>query len=158
METHAAVHLSHPSGDDPERTSNIGTSMYIAPEVTISRTYNEKASCSDDQLSADTFQADMYSLGVIFFEMCFRFKTGMERIHILQALRRETVTFPPAWSESGQANQKEIITGLLRHDSVARPKATQLLASPLLPSPERQKEYYDSAIAGMSRIQSLIRP
>ena len=83
-----------PSGDDPERTSNIGTSMYIAPEVTISRTYNEKASCSDDQLSADTFQADMYSLGVIFFEMCFRFKTGMERIHILQALRRETVTFP----------------------------------------------------------------
>jgi translation initiation factor 2-alpha kinase 4 len=40
------------------------------------------------------------------------------------------------------------VTWLLRHDPVMRPRAAQLLTSPLLPSPEKQKEYYDTAIAG----------
>lgn len=30
------------SGEPSERTSNIGTSLYIAPEVLLSKTYNEK--------------------------------------------------------------------------------------------------------------------
>ena len=136
IETHALAHLAHSGGDPSERTSNIGTSLYIAPEVAISRSYNEKA--------------DMYSLGIIFFEMCFRFKTGMERVQILQALRQSTITYPANWSEQGKASQREIINGLLVHDSGARPKATQLLSSPLLPSSDKQKEYYDAAITGQS--------
>ena len=143
IEAHAVTHLAHSAGDPSERTSNIGTSMYIAPEVAISRSYNEKA--------------DMYSLGIIFFEMCFRFRTGMERVHILQALRQSTITFPASWSEYGRPSQREIITGLLIHDSATRPKATQLLSSPLLPSPDKQKEYYDAAIAGHLHLHLALR-
>ncbi|KIY32862.1 PEK/GCN2 protein kinase [Cryptococcus gattii E566] len=94
--------------DNIDQTSNIGTSLYIAPEVAISRSYNEKA--------------DMYSLGIIFFEMCYPFKTAMERIHILTAVRQPT------------------------HDPAARFKATELLRSPLLPTPEKRKEDYDAVI------------
>ena len=90
----------------------------------------------------------MYSLGVIIFEMCYPFNTAMERVHTLTALRQSAVIFPAGWPSGHKPNQREIITWLLRHDPTARPPATQLLASPLLPSPEKQKEYYDTAIAG----------
>jgi serine/threonine protein kinase len=92
----------------------------------------------------------MYSLGIIFFEMCFAFKTHMERVHILTALRTSTITFPDAWPVGVRMNQREIVTWLLRHDPSMRPQANQLLTSPLLPAPEKQKEYYDLAIAGAS--------
>ncbi|ORX40873.1 kinase-like domain-containing protein [Kockovaella imperatae] len=141
VDAQSGLHPSHQSGnDDAERTSNIGTSLYIAPEVAISRMYNEKA--------------DMYSLGIIFFEMCFRFKTGMERVQMLQALRKEAIVFPSAWPEAARTSQKEIIKGLLRHEPEARPKATQLLSSSLLPSPEKQKEFYVAAIAELTNPRS----
>ncbi|WVR08793.1 hypothetical protein IAU60_005851 [Kwoniella sp. DSM 27419] len=118
--------------DEIDRTSNIGTSLYIAPEVAISRSYNEKA--------------DMYSLGIIFFEMCYSFKTTMERVHILNAVRQPSITFPLGWPASHKPNEREIVTRLLTHDPSLRFKATELLRSPLLPSPEKRKEDYDAAI------------
>ncbi|WVQ86282.1 hypothetical protein IAT38_008450 [Cryptococcus sp. DSM 104549] len=118
--------------DNVDQTSNIGTSLYIAPEVAISRSYNEKA--------------DMYSLGIIFFEMCYPFKTAMERVHILNAVRLPSITFPAGWGPNHKPNEREIITRLLTHDPVARFKATELLRSPLLPAPEKRKEDYDAVI------------
>ncbi|WRT70924.1 uncharacterized protein IL334_007923 [Kwoniella shivajii] len=118
--------------DEVDRTSNIGTSLYIAPEVAISRSYNEKA--------------DMYSLGIIFFEMCYPFKTTMERVHILNAARQPSITFPPGWPASHKPNEREIVSRLLTHDPAVRFSATELLRSPLLPSPERKKEDWDAAI------------
>ncbi len=91
----------------------------------------------------------MYSLGVIFFEMCYRFKTAMERVHILNALRQPSIAFPASWPAGQSPSQREIVTWLLRHDPALRPPATQLLGSPLLPS-TKQKEFYDAAIAGKS--------
>ncbi|KAK8850742.1 hypothetical protein IAR55_004662 [Kwoniella newhampshirensis] len=122
----------HSLTDDVDRTSNIGTSLYIAPEVAISRSYNEKA--------------DMYSLGIIFFEMCYPFKTAMERVHILNAVRQPSITFPAGWPASHKPNEREIVGRLLTHDPVMRFKATELLRSPLLPTPEKRKEDYDAAI------------
>ncbi|OXG72558.1 eukaryotic translation initiation factor 2-alpha kinase [Cryptococcus neoformans Gb118] len=118
--------------DNIDQTSNIGTSLYIAPEVAISRSYNEKA--------------DMYSLGIIFFEMCYPFKTAMERVHILTAVRQPSISFPPGWGPNHKSNEKEIIRRLLAHDPAARFKATELLRSPLLPTPEKRKEDYDAVI------------
>ncbi|OCF54570.1 PEK/GCN2 protein kinase [Kwoniella mangroviensis CBS 10435] len=118
--------------DEVDRTSNIGTSLYIAPEVAISRSYNEKA--------------DMYSLGIIFFEMCYPFKTTMERVHILNAVRQPSITFPPGWPSTHKQNEREIVTRLLAHDPSKRFSATELLRSPLLPSPEKKKEDWDAAI------------
>ncbi|WWC92548.1 uncharacterized protein L201_007507 [Kwoniella dendrophila CBS 6074] len=118
--------------DEVDRTSNIGTSLYIAPEVAISRSYNEKA--------------DMYSLGIIFFEMCYPFKTAMERVHILNAVRQPNITFPPGWPATHKPNEREIVARLLAHDPNRRFNATELLRSPLLPSPEKKKEDWDAAI------------
>ncbi|ODN77808.1 hypothetical protein L202_04931 [Cryptococcus amylolentus CBS 6039] len=118
--------------DHIDQTSNIGTSLYIAPEVAISRSYNEKA--------------DMYSLGIIFFEMCYPFKTAMERVHILTAVRQPSISFPPGWTPNHKVNEREIIRRLLVHDPALRFKATELLRSPLLPAPEKRKEDYDAVI------------
>ena len=56
---------------EEDLTGQIGTAMYVAPELTVGRvsTYNQKV--------------DLYSLGVIFFEMCYTpLATGMERIKV----------------------------------------------------------------------------
>ncbi|KAK4689653.1 eukaryotic translation initiation factor 2-alpha kinase 4, partial [Tremellales sp. Uapishka_1] len=132
------------SADLSDRTSGIGTSLYIAPEVAISRSYNEKA--------------DMYSLGVIFFEMCYPLQTSMERAQVLTALRLPSTRFPPGWPVTEKPNQREVVAWLMRHDPTMRPQATQLLASPLLPSPEKQKEFYDAAIAELTNPKSTQYP
>ena len=56
---------------EEDMTGQIGTAMYVAPELSVSRvtTYNQKV--------------DLYSLGIIFFEMCYPpLATGMERIKV----------------------------------------------------------------------------
>ncbi|KAL7420933.1 eukaryotic translation initiation factor 2-alpha kinase [Cryptotrichosporon argae] len=100
----------------------------------------------------------MYSLGIIFFEMCFRFKTGMERAHTLGALRMPKIIFPDAWAIGHLPKQREIVTSLLQHEPKSRPSATQLLTSPLVPSPEKQKEFYDNAIAELTNPRSTQYP
>jgi translation initiation factor 2-alpha kinase 4 len=89
----------------------------------------------------------MYSLGIILFEMCYKLNLGMERAAVLTALRSPAMIFPEKWPDS-KVKEKEIISWLLRHDPNLRPTAAQVLTSPLLPSPDKQKEYYDTAIAG----------
>lgn len=81
----------------------------------------------------------------------------MERAQDLTALRTKSITFPPNWP-SNMTIQKDIITRLLQHDPAARPKASQLLSSSLLPSPERQKEYFTSAIAELTNPRSAQYP
>lgn len=46
------------------------------------------------------FQSDMYSLGVILFEMCQLFKTDMERLKTIEKLRHGLVpqSFRLHWS------------------------------------------------------------
>lgn len=91
----------------------------------------------------------MYSLGIIFFEMCFAFKTGMERVQTLTALRGPEVPFPTSWPVDLKPKQREIISLLLRHDPTMRPQAAQLLAGPLVPSPDKEQKLYDNVITGM---------
>lgn len=66
------------------QTGLVGTSYYVAPELT------EKAS-----LSEYGKEADIYSLGVIFFEMLHRpFQTSMERDKTLNDIRNKNIIFP----------------------------------------------------------------
>lgn len=64
---------------DSLRTADIGTPVYVAPEIASGKTYSSKV--------------DMYSLGICFFEMCYKMITGMQRAAVLKELR-ESITFP----------------------------------------------------------------
>lgn len=56
-----------------KHTEQVGTHLYMSPEQLQGRQYN--------------YKVDIYSLGLIFFELLVAFGTEMERIETLKALR-----------------------------------------------------------------------
>uniref|UniRef100_A0A8C7EAW7 non-specific serine/threonine protein kinase n=1 Tax=Nothoprocta perdicaria TaxID=30464 RepID=A0A8C7EAW7_NOTPE len=99
---------SDPSG---YLTGMVGTALYVSPEVqgNTKSTYNQKV--------------DLFSLGIIFFEMSYHpMTTASERIFVLSQLRLRLVI---AW--------------LLTHDPAARPSAVELLRSEHLPPPQLEE-------------------
>ncbi|KAH3766435.1 Serine/threonine-protein kinase [Pelomyxa schiedti] len=101
-------------------TGRVGTPFYTSPEVLDKRT------SSYDQ------KVDIYSLGIILFELCYKFETGMERAIILSTLRDHCI-FPPAF-EDKLPKEAEVITWLLQPDPTKRPTASQILQSEKVPS------------------------
>lgn len=109
-------------GDDAEDlTSEVGTTLYVANEVMNKnvKSYNEKV--------------DMYSLGIIFFEMVYPIATAMERISILRQLRLSSVEFPEPFMAKKYDVERGIIRSLLDHSPANRPSARELLSSGLVP-------------------------
>ncbi|KAL1129698.1 hypothetical protein AAG570_012642 [Ranatra chinensis] len=122
--------LSQPSQTgDISQTGLIGTALYVAPELKskIAKVpYNEKV--------------DIFSLGVIFFEMCHpALKTGMERYKILTDLRQNEPVFPPDFPYDNSSSQHILIKWMLNHDSKKRPSSLQLLQSENIPPPELEE-------------------
>ncbi|KAJ9528211.1 hypothetical protein QJQ45_014190, partial [Haematococcus lacustris] len=100
-----------------EVTGVIGTSWYIAPEIVDGWAYDEKV--------------DLFSLGVVVFELWHPFSTAMERALRLRDLR-ENGQLP----DSFQANHPTIthlIRWLMSSNPHDRPSAREVLASGLLP-------------------------
>ncbi|KAG2126151.1 kinase-like domain-containing protein [Suillus cothurnatus] len=126
---------------DAELTLEVGTKLYIAPEVQ-----------SRKRGPRNHNKADMYSLGIVFFEMNFSFSTGAERIAVLEDLRKPEVYFPRDWNPH-RSSQKQIIAALLRHDPTERPNALELSQSPLLP-PRVEDEYFKGALRMMTKPDS----
>uniref|UniRef100_A0A1A8GP91 non-specific serine/threonine protein kinase n=1 Tax=Nothobranchius korthausae TaxID=1143690 RepID=A0A1A8GP91_9TELE len=109
-------------------TGMVGTALYVSPEVqgNTKATYNQKV--------------DLFSLGIILFEMSYRpFTTGAERISVLSQLRTEPVSFPDDFLAYQQGTQKKVIEWLLKHDPALRPTAQELLKSELLPPPQMEE-------------------
>ncbi|KIK54868.1 hypothetical protein GYMLUDRAFT_206162 [Collybiopsis luxurians FD-317 M1] len=125
-----------------DMTLEVGTRLYIAPEV-MSRKKRGPANHS---------KADIYSLGIVFFEMNYPFSTGSERISVLERLRKPDVEFPPTWDTS-RSRQREIIKWLLQHDPDQRPSAIELSQSPLMP-PRMEDEYFKGALRLMAKPDS----
>lgn len=108
------------AGSTDNLTSAIGTALYVATEVLTGKgNYNEKI--------------DMYSLGIIFFEMVYSFSTGMERVNILKDLRLPEIKFPSEFDGNKMKIEEKIIKLLLDHDPNKRPGARKLLNSGWLP-------------------------
>ncbi|KAF9267032.1 hypothetical protein L218DRAFT_920740 [Marasmius fiardii PR-910] len=127
-----------PSG---EMTLDVGTRLYIAPEVQTRR-----------RGPANHAKADMYSLGIVFFEMNFTFLTASERIFVLEHLRKPDIIFPESWN-SNLSRQRQIITWLLQHEPDARPTALELSQSNLLPA-RLEDEYFKGALRMMTKPDS----
>jgi translation initiation factor 2-alpha kinase 4 len=59
-------------------------------------------------------KVDIYSLGIIFFEMCYHpLPTGMERVKVLINLRNSEIIFPFDFTEDGRPQQVHIIRYVL---------------------------------------------
>lgn len=84
----------------------------------------------------------MFSLGVIFFEMCYKFSTGMQRAIVLQDLRNGK--FPDDFPKK-YVNQRAIIKMLLAPQPKDRPNSFELLRSDLLP-PKLEDEYIKECV------------
>ncbi|XP_060548861.1 eukaryotic translation initiation factor 2-alpha kinase 1 isoform X1 [Pantherophis guttatus] len=95
-------------------TSGVGTCLYASPEQLQGSHYD--------------FKSDMYSLGVILFELFQPFGTEMERTKVLMGLRRGSLplTFCGKWPI--QARYVKLLTS---DASSRRPTALQLLESEL---------------------------
>lgn len=70
------------------------------------------------------FQSDMYSLGIILYELVCSFKTDMERVHSITDLRKGHLS-PYVLSEFPQF--ASVITQLMARNPVDRPDASTLL-------------------------------
>uniref|UniRef100_A0A3Q2ZR02 eIF-2-alpha kinase GCN2 n=1 Tax=Kryptolebias marmoratus TaxID=37003 RepID=A0A3Q2ZR02_KRYMA len=112
-------------------TGMVGTALYVSPEVqgNTKATYNQKV--------------DLFSLGIILFEMSYRpFTTGAERISVLSQLRMvcQEKCFENDFSTKSNGNQSTCFSGwLLKHDPALRPTAQELLKSELLPPPQMEE-------------------
>ncbi|KAF2158103.1 Serine/threonine-protein kinase [Myriangium duriaei CBS 260.36] len=108
----------HTGGD---MTRSVGTALYVAPELQSqsSTSYNDKV--------------DMYSLGIIFFEMCHSLPTAMERITVIREIRKKEHELPEDFSKPEKALQGSVINSLICHSPSERPTSTELLRSGRIP-------------------------
>lgn len=106
---------------DNDMTRSIGTALYVAPELRsdVTGNYNE--------------QVDMYSMGIIFFEMCYPLLTGMERDQVIRQLRERKHTLPTDFETPEKVLQGSIITSLISHRPSERPSCAELLRSGKVP-------------------------
>ncbi|KAF5713806.1 PEK GCN2 kinase [Fusarium globosum] len=123
LATSGQFSLEKPNGNTLETddmTRSIGTAYYSAPEVrsTVNGIYSTKV--------------DMYSLGIIFFEMCYLPMIGMQKADVLGKLRRPTPVLPSDFKPTDKA-QAEIILSLVNHNPKDRPSSTDLLNNEELP-------------------------
>lgn len=104
-----------------EMTLSVGTALYVAPELksTASGVYTEKV--------------DMYSLGIIFFEMCYPLQTGMERVQMLSQLRLREHSLPITFQASEKLSQAAVLEDLVKHKPSERPSSAELLRSGKIP-------------------------
>ncbi|CDO93204.1 unnamed protein product [Kluyveromyces dobzhanskii CBS 2104] len=124
------------AGSSGDLTSAIGTALYVASEIITSHgNYNEKV--------------DMYSLGIIFFEMIYPFDTGMERVNVIKKLRNSDVEFPSDFDDKKLRTEKKIVKLLLDHDPTKRPSASALLRSGWVPVKD-QDELIKEALKNIS--------
>ena len=116
-------------------TGLVGTPLYVAPEL-VSDTPVKRI--------VYTKKVDVYSLGIILFEMCYRpIQTGMERNETLTNLRRKSMKFPKDQEQYLSPQEKELLQQLLSHEPSERPSSGDLLKSPYIPPlelEEREKQ------------------
>ncbi|KAI8870743.1 hypothetical protein GQ42DRAFT_162500 [Ramicandelaber brevisporus] len=140
---------------DDSMTGDVGTSFYVAPEVSSRRTNtsgvgvnNNNNNNNSNSTMRYSQKVDMYSLGVIFFEMCYPFRTRMERYKTLTGLcRKQPPEFPLDFEYGKSSNQHRIIEILLSHNPRERMSSAELAKSPLLPpraGDTRVMEYINS--------------
>ncbi|XP_071450666.1 eIF-2-alpha kinase GCN2 isoform X2 [Hetaerina americana] len=114
---------------DGSMTGQVGTALYVAPEL-----------CACGNKAMYNQKVDIYSLGIIFFEMCYHpLVTGMERVKVLVNMRHKDIIFPADFNENEMPQQSSILRWLLSHDPSQRPTSSELLQSDYVPPPQLEE-------------------
>lgn len=129
-------------------TSNVGTALYIAPEALEARHLRVR----------HLEKIDIYSFGIVLFEMFHKMKTVHERIQIIKDLRSPEVKFPSDWQDEPEGTKTRIIKWCLNHTAELRPSPTELLKSSLFP-PQPEDENIEKITRLISRPDhAMFRP
>ncbi|XP_028845176.1 protein kinase containing Z-DNA binding domains [Denticeps clupeoides] len=104
--------ITDESGGSVERTLAKGTQSYMSPEQKDRRSYDEKT--------------DIFPLGLIFFELLWKFSTRLEKAKTWENLRKQE--FPDEFSEDFNYESK-LIKKMLSREPRKRPAAAQLKAA-----------------------------
>uniref|UniRef100_A0A8C5M8Q9 Eukaryotic translation initiation factor 2-alpha kinase 3 n=1 Tax=Leptobrachium leishanense TaxID=445787 RepID=A0A8C5M8Q9_9ANUR len=91
-------------------TGQVGTKLYMSPEQIYSQSYSHKV--------------DIFSLGLILFELLYPFSTQMERVRILTQLR--DLTFPNFFTQNYPEEQRMVLD-MLSHNPSERPEAEEII-------------------------------
>lgn len=114
---------SHLSGN--ALSGAVGTALYVAPELLAPSTKNKYIY---------TQKVDIYSLGIVFYEMCFPFTTRMERIYVIQNLRQKDILTNENVVEITDFEKKiHLVKIMLNHDPNMRPSTKELLINDMIP-------------------------
>ncbi|CAH7665854.1 PEK/GCN2 protein kinase [Phakopsora pachyrhizi] len=120
MDVEASANTAHVTTD---LTSGVGTTLYIAPETLEGKHISLK----------NLGKIDIYSFGILLFEMFHKFPTVHERIQVIKGLRSPEIKFPSNWSELPEGRKARVIKWCLNHLPELRPSPTELLKSSLFP-------------------------
>lgn len=122
-----------------EFTRSIGTACYVAPEMSSSSVANYD------------MKVDMFSLGIIFFEMWFPMPTRMERNDRMNEIRMKDHLLPEIFRPGNSlAVQGGIIDSLLNHNPAQRPSAQDLLNSGKIPLQVEEEQFKKAVLSVLS--------
>ena len=96
-----------------QHTDEVGTQLYMSPEQLERKSYDHKV--------------DIYSLGLILFELMVPFSTQMERVQTLSALRK--LKFPSHFIRS---REYKLVLRMLSHKPAQRPETTEIISTDFL--------------------------
>ncbi|XP_033754468.1 eukaryotic translation initiation factor 2-alpha kinase 1-like [Pecten maximus] len=126
-----------------DHTSGVGTRTYASPEQLKGHTYNNKC--------------DMYSLGVLLYEICNKFDTDMEKSRHLVSLRDGHLDEDFMDNCPSQASAVRKLTSAIPHH---RPTAKELLQSELFLTKDQviaqMKKIMDQKDAEIQRLKHLL--
>ncbi|KAK9141284.1 hypothetical protein Scep_010965 [Stephania cephalantha] len=117
------------TGNTVDGTGHVGTYFYTAPEI-------------EQEWPKIDEKADMYSLGVVFFELWHPFNTAMERHVVLSDLKNKGSP-PTAWVAE-YPEQAALLQRLMSPSPSNRPSTTELLQHDL--PPRMEDEWLDDVL------------
>ncbi|XP_076830565.1 LOW QUALITY PROTEIN: eukaryotic translation initiation factor 2-alpha kinase 3 [Brachyhypopomus gauderio] len=125
-------------------TGQVGTKLYMSPEQLSGNLYSHKV--------------DIYSLGLILFELLYPFRTQMERVRTLTEVR--SLQFPASFYKSN-VQEAKMVHSMLSRVPAERPEASEITETPLFQELEvpcrirqRSRTYSSSSTGRPSRISN----
>ncbi|XP_060103856.1 eukaryotic translation initiation factor 2-alpha kinase 3 [Heteronotia binoei] len=103
-----------PPSSYARHTGQVGTKLYMSPEQVYGKTYSHKV--------------DIFSLGLILFELLYPFTTQMERVRTLSEVR--SLTFPPLFIQK-YAQEHTMVKHMLSPRPTDRPEAAEVIDNAL---------------------------